>query len=142
MIYFEDVAIGHDIGPLERTITHEQVSEFVGIWRGKDDTSQFTNAEIAKKKGLPGLIVPGAMSIAIMSHLFTGWCPTIKLKKLDVIFRQVVMHDIPLRIRGVVTDKNVADNEYQLQCDVFVEDDGGARLVIGKATVVLPLQSL
>ena len=61
--------------------------------------------------------------------------PRGRLKKLDVVFRQLVRHDAPIRIGGVVTDKGVVDGEPRLECDVFMEDERGTRLVIGKATV-------
>ena len=50
--------------------------------------------------------MPGAMNIAIMSQLITGWSPTVRLKKLDVVFRSPVLHNRPLTLKGMITDKD------------------------------------
>ena len=137
-LYFEDIEVGDEIGPIERTIDHEQVIEFIEAWTGNTGPSRFTDREVAVNEGLAGPIVPGVMAMALMSRLvLTDWSPTVSLKKLDVVFRKVVPHDEPHRFSGIVTDKSVVDGEPQLECDVFLEDQEGTRLIIGKATVAL-----
>ncbi len=138
-LLFEDVEIGDDIGPVERIVTSEQVNEFVNIWGDVRGPSRFTDAEVARREGLPGPIVPGAMNIAMLSRLLTDWSPTVRFRNLDVVFRGMVPHDSPLKVQGIVTDTNVVDGEARLDCDVFIENEEGTRLVIGKATVALPV---
>ena len=135
---YEDVEIGDDIGPVSRVVTNDQVRQFVGIWRSEESASRFTDDEVAKREGLPGPIVPGPMNVALVAQLITGWTPSVRVKKLDVVFRQLVRHDVPIQIAGVVTDKNIVDGEPRLECDVYMEGENGTRLVIGKATVTLP----
>lgn len=134
--YFENVEMGDDIGPVERTITGEQVRAFVGLWGGDSGANRFTSDEAAIEEGLPGAIVPGAMNVGIIAHAITGWAPNLTLKTLDLVFRQMVRHNVPYQIVGIVTDK--ADDERQIECDVWMEGPDGTRLVIGKATAVLP----
>ena len=137
-LHFEDVELGDDIGPVERTITDEQVQAFVQIWGAESGPSRFTSEEVAKGEGLPGMIVPGAMNVGVISQLLTGWSSSVVLKTLDLMFRQMVRHNVPLQLKGIVTDKNVVDGEPQVECDVWMEGPDGTRLVIGKAIVVLP----
>ncbi len=137
-LYFEDVEMGDEVGPIERTVTTDRVREFVQVWGARPGPSRFTDPDAAKAEGLPGAIVPGAMSMALMSQIITGWSPSMVLRKLDVVFRQMVSHNAPLTLQGIVTDKGVVDGQPQLECDVFMEDAEGTRLVIGKATVTLP----
>ena len=139
-LYYEDIEIGDDIGPYERVVTDEQVNEFGSIRQEDNRPSRFNSEEVAKSEGLPGPIVPGAMNIAILSQVITGWSPDVTLKLLDVVFRQVVLHNIPLKLKGIVTDKNVVDGEPQLECDVFIENEEGTRLVIARAIAVLPMR--
>ena len=139
-LHFEDVSVGDDIGPLERAVTDDQVREFVEIWVGESGPSRFTDQDVARREGLTGPIVPGVMSIAIMAQLLTGWSPTVTLKKLDVVFRQTVPHNVPLQFKGVVTEKRVVDGEPQMECDVFVETEQGMRPLLGKATAALPMR--
>ena len=140
-LYFEDVEIGDDIGPVDQIVNTEQVNEFVNIWGDVRGPSRFTDAEVAKQEGLPGPIVPGAMNIAMLSRLLTDWSPTVSLRTLDVVFRGMVPHNAPLKVQGIVTDANVVDGEARLDCDVFIENEEGTRLVIGKAIIVLPTKA-
>ena len=135
---FEDVELGDDIGPVERTITDEQVQAFVEIWGAESGPSRFTSEEVAKGEGLPGMIVPGAMNVGVLSQLLTGWSSSVTLKMLDLMFRQMVRHNVPMQLKGIVTDKNVVDGEPQVECDIWMEGPDGTRLVMGKAIVVLP----
>lgn len=141
-LYYEDIEIGHEIGPLERTVTLEQVQTFLAIRSARSGPTRFTDEAQAKSEGLPGPIVPGAVNTAMVAQLLTSWSPTVALKKLEVSFRQVVRHNTLLEIKGVVTGKQIRDQEPQVECDVFMENDEGATHVIGHATVVLPLRSL
>ena len=137
-LYFENVEMGDELGPVERVVTELQVRDFLRLMGVAHDPSFFQNARAAAPVGPPGPIVPGPMNIAILSQLLTGWSSTVTLKKLDVVFRQVALQNSLLRLKGVVTDKHIADGEPRLECDVSIEGDRGAKLAIGKATVSLP----
>ena len=50
-------------------------------------------------------------------------------------------HNKTLLLKGIVTDMNVVEGEPQLECDVFLESEEGSRLIIGNATVVLPMRA-
>jgi acyl dehydratase len=139
-LYFEDVDIGDDIGPQERVVNVEQVRRFMGVRGGTPGPSRFTSDEYAKSEGLAGAIVPGAMNITILSQLLTGWADTVRLRKLDVVFRGMVPHNQPLTLSGIITDKDVVAGEPRLECDVFLQNEEGTRLVIGNAIVVLPVR--
>ena len=108
-LYYEDVEIGDDIGPTERVVDVEQVRRFMSVRGATPVDSRFTSDEYAKKEGLAGAIVPGAMNITILSQLLTGWADTVRLRKLDVVFRGMVPHNKPLTLSGIITDKDVVD---------------------------------
>ena len=137
-LYFEDAEIGDDIGPVQRVVSDSQVAEFVKVWSNQSELSRFTDAEVARQEGLPGAMVPGAMSVAMLAQLITGWSSTVTLKKIDVVFRQVVFHNVALTLKGAVTEKGMVGGEPQVECDVIIENSEGVPLVIGKATVALP----
>lgn len=143
-LYYDDVDLGDELPSLEREVTDDQVVEFLNITRitssepGRE--SRFTSSEVARGEGLPEAIVPGAMNIAIMSTLVTGWSTRAVLRKLDVVFRGMVLHNRPIKLTGLVTDKDVVDGSPQLECDVVMENEEGTPLVIGKATVELPVR--
>ena len=135
--YYDDVEMGDDMEPEELVATDAAVEEFCEVW-GNPGAGRFTDNEAAKSEGLHGAIVPGILSMAYMARFVTRWAEGGSLKKLDVVFRQMVFHEIPLRLVGVITDKNELDGENQVECDIYLETADGDRLVGGKATAVLP----
>ncbi len=137
-VYFEDVDLGDEIGPVYRVVTDEQVMEFTRVWERDTGPTRFTSREKALSEGLPEAIVPGAMNIAIMSQLITGWSPSVTLRKLDVVFRSPVLHNRTLTLRGMITDKDTVEGDPRIECDVTMENEEGTPHVIGKATVSLP----
>lgn len=140
-IYFQDVELGDEIGPIERTVTDEEVLQFVAIGGRDPEPSRFTSKEIAQSEGLSEAIIPGAMNIALMSRLVTGWADTVCLKKIDVVFRQTVPHNKPLIFTGIVTNKDESGETTDLECDITMENIDGVKMVIGNAEFALPNKS-
>lgn len=142
--YFSDVEIGEEIGPLKRVVNRSDVVAFSNIWRNEESLAGptfFTDSEEAQREGLPGVIVPGPMSMAFLAQLLTTWAEGGWVRKLDVVFRQTVPHDTPLQIVGIVTDKYEAEGEGCVECDLYLEKEDGDRLVGGQAILVLPFGS-
>ena len=139
-LYFEDVDIGDEIESIERTVTLQQVRAFLAIRGGLKEPSRFTDEAYAKSEGFPYAIVPGALNSAMLAQLLTSWSPTVFLKQFEVSFRRPVPHHTTLELKGVVTAKEVVNDEPQIRCDVLIESEEGTVHVIGHATVVLPMQ--
>ncbi|MBI4336572.1 MAG: hypothetical protein HY683_01905 [Chloroflexi bacterium] len=133
--YFEDVDLGDLIGPVERVATDAQVLDFCKVW-GMAASNRFTSREVAQREGFPDAIVPGIMGMAFLAELVTRWSPSLELKKLDVIFRQLVPHNRLLKLHGVVTDKD--EEMGLLEADVYLDLSDGDRMVTGKAVFSLP----
>ena len=132
--YYEEIEIGDEIGPVEKYITDEEVEAFCRLW-GAPLPNRFTDEESAARVNLSWPIVPGIMSMAIMSQIFTAW-EGAALKHLDVIFRQPVPHDL-VAITAIVTDKREENDEYLAECDVYLSTEENGRLVGGKAIIGL-----
>ena len=137
-LYFEDVEIGDDIGPIKRSVTDEDVIEFVSVKETEITPSRFTSNEVANSEGMPEAIVPGPMNIALMSQILTDWSDTVCLLKIDVVFRQTVPHNNDLTFSGIVTDKDETGDSTKLECDVVMENSDGVKLVIGAGVIALP----
>ena len=135
-LFYEDVDLGDELGPLEKHPTTEAVRTFCQIW-GNHGPNRFVDDDVAQRLGQPGPIVPGVMSVALMSQLFTQWGPPQILKKIDVVFRQPVLH-APVKVVALVTDKHEEDGENLVECDVHLTNLDGDRLVGGKVILSLP----
>ena len=137
-LYFEDVDIGDEIGPVTRTVSDEEVIQFVSIRDEKVTPSRFTSIEFANSEGLDEAIVPGAMNIALMSQVLTNWSETVCLLKIDVVFRGTVPHNKDLVFSGIITDKDETGESTKLECDVVMENSDGVKLIIGTGIIALP----
>lgn len=134
--FFEDVELGDEIGPLEIVATDEGVVSFCELW-GSSMPSRFTDRAIAEEARLPGPIVPGIMSMALMSQLLTSWAGPEALRDLDLVFRQPVPHNETLILTGTVTDTKQENGENLVECDILMSTGQGNRHVGGKAVVAL-----
>jgi hypothetical protein len=139
-LFFEDVEIGDEIGPIEKVITDQQVLKFISLWgpAWAKKRNRFTDVRVAEAEGLPGRVLPGPMNFAILSQLLTDWSPTVILRKIDMVIRQVVPVNLPFELKGVVTDKVLTGGEGRVECDIFMENPHGERMVGAKSVVVLP----
>ncbi|MQC27765.1 MAG: hypothetical protein DWG74_01630 [Chloroflexi bacterium] len=142
--YFEDVWPGDEYIE-EHQPTGDDVAEYLHINQmgrraqtGNLD-GRFTDVAGAARQGLARPIVPGAMSMALITRLVTDWMgPLGHLRSIEVSFRRPVQHDDRLRANALVTDASDEDGEPTATLDVFFENERGERPVQGTAVVVLP----
>jgi acyl dehydratase len=133
---YADVNIGDELGPTEMHLSKDQVRQYaraMGMW-----VPRFTDDEAARKEGLPGMITPGNMSLAILSKLVTDWigAGAAKMTRLGATYRQPVIPDHTISLHGFITHKN--DDDRTVEVDIWLENEDAERLVIGTATVQFP----
>jgi acyl dehydratase len=133
---YEAVQIGDALGPQDFYLSKDQVRAYaraMGMW-----VPRFTDDEAARKEGLPGMITPGNMSLAILSKLVTDWIGTsgARIIRLGTTYRQPVMPDHTITLHGFVTHKK--DQDRTVEMDVWIESEEADRLVLGTATVQFP----
>ena len=131
---FEDVEFGAELpafAPDTRIANVQRFARAAGMIAGR-----FIDHEAARKEGLPGAIVPGVMSQAILAAMIHRWAPDAEIVKIDTVFRAPVMVDQPHRVNGVVTD---LDSETRsVEVDLTLTNQAGETRVLGTARVRLP----
>tara|TARA_B110000014_G_scaffold253966_1_gene234005 strand:+ start:278 stop:730 length:453 start_codon:yes stop_codon:yes gene_type:complete len=147
MKYIEDIDLGDEFGPVQIEVKPNDVIDFCKTWIRDEENSKnifnaaptrFTDEEFAKTEGLPGAIVPGIMSMAYLARLLNTAWPDGTITQLDVVFRQLVLHNQIINLVGVVTDTVSEDDQNFIECDVYIENSEGSRLVGGKARLDIP----
>ncbi len=135
---FEELTIGDTLGPLDLLVTKEQCRTYAKVSGFGEIAGRFTDEEAAKKEGLPGIILPGNMSLGLLSKLVTDWIGTsaARLIRMGTTYRVPVQPDHRLELNGFVTNTNPADRTAEI--DVWMENEDGERLVTGTATVEFP----
>jgi acyl dehydratase len=100
-----------------------------------EGAGRFTDDEAARKEGLPGMIIPGNMSLGLLSKLVTDWIGTSNawLTRMSTTYRVPVQPDHTVTIHGFITNKNAENRTAEI--DVWMENEESERLVTGTATV-------
>ena len=140
--YFEDIDVGDEIEGAW-TAQRAQVLEYIALEPGgpTDDTQgRFTDPVRARKLGFERPIVPGALSLSVLTRLVTDWMgPAGALESIDINFRRPVLQEDALRTLGLVIDAEPdEDGGGRVRIDVYFENDRGERPLQGVAVVRLP----
>ena len=133
---YDDIDIGDEITELEICPTTADVVRYVEVARMQ--SGRFTDDAYARSEGLPGAIIPGNMSLGFLSRMITEFFPTGTLRNLTANFRATVPHNTPLICSGVVTEKQEAQGQHLVFCDILMSNEAGDRYVQGTAQVALP----
>jgi acyl dehydratase len=129
-----DINIGDTLGPLELVVSKQQCRNYAH-WCGFD-APRFTDDEGARKEGLPGMILPGNMSLGLLAKLVTDWIGAgagAHLLRIGTTYRIPVQPDRRITLHGFITHSDAENRTADI--DVWIENDEAERLVIGTATV-------
>lgn len=138
--YFEDIGPGDEFAETW-TPNHEQVAAYLMVNMGGLDAAggRFTSQAGAEAVGMQRPIVPGPMSMAMLTKAVTDWMgPSGTLRSIDVNFRRPVQHGDNLRALLLVTDADEAADGGVLKLDVYLENERGERPLQGVAVIELP----
>ena len=140
--YFDDVNLGDEFEEMQEPTT-EHVQQFLGQSArggtgGSPGSGRFTDTATARSQGLERPIVPGTMSMAMITRLVTDWMgPLGHIVELDVSYRRPVHHGDKLRSIALVTD---AETSPRVHLDLALENERGERPLQGTAVVELPMR--
>jgi len=127
----EKIEIGAPLPPLIKEPTTKQVEGFCKA--ANLGLNFFLDSETARKKGLPGPIVPGDISFCFIVQTLTHAFPNAILKEIKVNFRHIVRHGDRLTCQGIVTEKGEDEEGPYIECDLFIENQRKERTLAGKA---------
>lgn len=136
-LYWEDVKEGMDITPL---VKHPTTQTLV-MWAGAcgDFYQIHYDTAFAHEKGLPGVIVHGALKHAWLGQMLVDWIGEAgTLKKYGCQYRGMDVPWQPLTCTGKVTKTYVQGKEHLVDCDIWTETAKGEKTSPGTATVALP----
>lgn len=140
--YFDDAELGDEFEE-SYLARPELVATYLSVSRGNaelnEEDGRFSDAAGAQALGLERPIVPGVMSLSIITRLVTDWAgPAGRLRTLDANFRRPVLHGDRLRLMALVTDASDESGAGRVTLDVYLENERGERPLQGTAVVELP----
>jgi len=131
---FADVHIGDTLGPVHQFVSKDQCRKYANS--AGLPAARFTDDEGARKEGLPGMILPGNMSLGLLSKLVTDWIGAdgdARMIRLSTTYRVPVQPDHTLTLQGFITHATEAERTAEI--DVWIENEEAERLVTGTATL-------
>lgn len=136
-IYFEDVEVGTEIGPLEKNPTTQQLVKYAGA--SGDFYQIHYDKDFALANKLPGVILHGALKNGFLAQLMTDFAgPEGWLRKLSVQYRGMDLPGAKVVCRGRVIKKYHDKDQHLVDCEIWLENAKGEKTTPGSATVILP----
>lgn len=121
--YFEDISVDDDLEPIEKTPTEDAAIDFFG--RDNPTNPAFRDAEVGKKQGFGGALVPGVLKMAWLTQYVSRWAgPESNLKSIRVAFRRPDVAGRPLTLAGRVVDKRQENGENIVELEVVTLAEG------------------
>lgn len=130
---FADIELGDELPEAHPDVSLPLVKQFVQA--AGMDFPRFTDDAYARSEGLPGAIVPGIMSMGLLSAMIHSWAPGARIHTLDTVFRSPILVGSSPRCVGAVTDTD--DDAREVEVDLTIINEDGGTCVMGTATVQL-----
>ena len=141
VLYWEDVQEDMELPPLVKHPDTQQLVKYAGA--SGDYYQIHYDTSFAQKKGLPGVIIHGALKSAFLGQLVTDWIGNHGvLKRLDCQYRGMDVPNDTLTSKGKAVRKYKENGEHLVDCDIWLENSAGAVTTPGTATVSLPSRKL
>ena len=127
------VATGEDLPPVIKQVDQRRCWMFSGPSR-----NYHTDAEEARKLGFPNIVVQGMMTTCFVAELMLQRFGRGFLAggRMDVKLTNVLWVDQRVTVRGKVRSQSREGTSRRVHCDVWVENDDGARILIGDASAL------
>ena len=138
---FEDIQIGDEITPLVKEIGIARMMAYgAATW---DFIRLHYDADYARELGFEAPFVDGQMMGGFLTQQVQDWAgPGAFLRKLAFRNRVMAYPGDSLTCRGVVTDVSIADEGGMVECDLWMENQRGEKVVDpASALVRFPLRA-
>ena len=139
-VYFDDVEVGDDIPTLEKNCSTRQLVMFAAAAR--DFYEIHYDLEFARKQGLDGLLIHGALKNAFLGQLVYEWAaPGGQVLEYGCSYRGMDGPDEDLRCGGRVAAKRQEGARHLVDLEIWVQRSDGTITTPGTAVVVLPTRA-
>ena len=138
--YFEDVQAGDELTPLVKEISMARMMAYgAATW---DFIRIHYDADYAREFGFDGPFVDGQMLGGFLAQHVQDWTgPGAFVRKLAFRNRVMAYPGDSLTCRGVVTNCSIEEEGGMVQCDLWIENQRGERVVEpASALVRFPLR--
>ena len=133
-IDFDTIKADDVLPQLNRLVSQDKINKWADVVG--DHNPLHVDPEYAKQTKFRVTIAHGPLVISFISEMMCnwlgpGWIEGGKLQ--DVRFRAPVKSGDEITIRGKVMDKRIVDGIKMIECEIYVENQQGERVVEGRA---------
>jgi hypothetical protein len=127
------MATGPDLAPVKKTVDARRCWMFSGPGR-----NYHTDRDEARKLGFPNIVVQGMMTTCFVHQVMQdafgmGW---VVGGKASLKLTNVLWVDEAVTAHGKVREEAAEGTRTRVHCDVWVEKDDGARVLLGTASAL------
>lgn len=139
-LYYEDVEIGSLLPTLIKRPTPRQMVMWAGV--SGDYYEIHYDKDFALSLGLPNILVQASLVASFLAQLITDWMGEGgTLKRFQTSNRQMLFPHQDIICKGTVAKKYIRDGEHYIECEVWAENEGGEKAVLGVAVITLPART-
>jgi len=121
--HFEDVSVGEELEPIERLPTEDLAVDFFG--RDNPTNPAFRDAEIGRRQGFGGALVPGLLKLAWITQYVSRWAGAHgRVRMVRAAYRRPDVAGRPLTIVGRGVDKRLEDGIGVIDLEVATLANG------------------
>ncbi len=133
--YFEDVKVGDELPALRKEINQARMMAYgAATW---DFIRIHYDADYVREQGFKAPFVDGQMLGGFLAQQLQDWAgPEAYLRKLGFRNRVMVYPGDTVTSYGVVTGTNIDGGEALVECDLWMENQDGDKVVLPASAVV------
>lgn len=131
---FETIRKDDILPKLTKLVTQDKINKWADVVG--DHNPLHVDPEYAKKTKFKTTIAHGPLVISFISEMMGNWLGAGWIeggKLLDVRFRAPVKSGDEITIQGRVMHKRIVDGINTIECEIFVENQQGVKVVEGRA---------
>lgn len=136
-VFYEDVEVGQEIPALVKNCSTQQLVMWAAA--SGDFYQIHYDVEFAKRNGLQGIIVHGALKHAFLGQMLYEWTGDVRaIKRWACQYRAMDFPNQDIKCRGIITKKYQEGGRNVVELDIWTENPDGQRTSPGVAVVILP----
>lgn len=136
-VYFDDVNVGDEIPKLVKHPTPRQLVKWAGA--SGDYNEIHYNIDVAKKQGLPDIIVHGRLKAAFLGNILSNFAGLEgSVKKFSCSYRGMDIPGTDMTVGGKVVKKYTEGRDNLVDLELSILNIKGETTTIGAGTVILP----
>lgn len=133
-----NVSVGDEIPAwVMESVRPERMRTMAAILR--DPNPVHWDRSVVAARGLgEHTINQGPLGLSYMVNMLHAWSGPASIRRIYMTFPMAVFDGDRITARGVVATVRTVDGERLADCDIWLEREGTARPLDGRATVVIP----